>query len=182
MIRATLIRATAYVLACAVAVVACRLKRLPLRSTLGLYLPSRNQALVYSLLFAALVGLEEWSLSSSGLVPAGKWHADELGVLVRVLSMVVVAPVAEELIFRGLLYTRLSKTPLREVGAIAVQAFFFAACHYDRSLHGAESLALLQVLADGLYFGLVRYRTNSTLLTIALHAGGNGLAAIQRIV
>jgi membrane protease YdiL (CAAX protease family) len=47
--------------------------------------------------------------------------------LLRVLGIVLVAPVAEELIFRGALFTQLERTRLRAGGAVAVTAIALAA-------------------------------------------------------
>ncbi len=177
-----LARAGGYLLALAVLLLVCRLKRLPLRETLGLYLPKTRDALLYSFLFACLAAGSEWLGSTLGLPAVTRWQPVSLGTTaIRLLAMVILAPVTEELVFRGLLYTKIEETRLRAAGAIVLPALLFAAAHYDKQLGAVTGVALLLILVDGLYLGLVRCRTNSTPLTIALHAAANGFAAFQRM-
>ena len=176
------IRAGAYVFALAVLLLVCRLKRLPLRDTLGLYVPKTREALLYSFFFICLVTVGEWFASILGLSPAAKWHAaSHTAMAIRILSIVVLAPAMEELLFRGLLYTQINKTRLKAMGAIALPALLFTAAHYDKQLTAATYVLLVQIFIDGVYFGLIRYKTNSTLLTIVLHAAGNSFAVFQRM-
>ena len=100
-------------------------------------------------------------------------HGPALGI--RVLGIVVLAPLLEELVFRGLLFgvllPRLGSAP-----TVIVTALVFAA------LHGQYSgLDLLQVLVDGLLLGMARLRTGSTRVPFWMHLLGNALAAWQRL-
>lgn len=144
---------------------------------LGVRPPNLTSALIWTACFAGLVILEE-ILSPMVGVPAPERWGTVYGLptkLLRVVAMVVSAPVAEELLFRGLIYHVVANTWLRDTGAIVVSAAAFAALHVQ---YGAA--ALLFVVIDGLFYGTVRYSTDSILLTIALHAAGNAYAAYQR--
>ena len=87
-----------------------------------------------------------------------------------VLSMVVLAPLVEELVCRDLLFGALARTRLRALGAWLVSSVCFAMVHgqYDR-------FELLPVFLIGLILGWIRWRTGSVLTTVVIHASWNGL-------
>src|SRR5678815_898988 len=107
------IRAAMYVLAVAILLLVCRLKRLPLRDTLGLYSPGVPDAMLYSLIFVSLAAAGEWLTSHLGAAQVEKWPAATSTTLaMRAVAIVVLAPISEELIFRGMFYTQIRKTLL----------------------------------------------------------------------
>jgi uncharacterized protein len=113
------------------------------------------------------------------LPPPEPWGDRYTGILLglRLLGLVILAPVAEELIFRGVLFARISVTRLGPAGAIVLPAILFALLHVQyTAIEGAF------IAVDGLFFGLARYRTGSLLLPMLLHASGNAFAAAQRLV
>jgi hypothetical protein len=81
----------------------------------------------------------------------------------------ILAPVCEELTFRGYLQSTLS---LRRgpAGAIAVGAFLFATLHLDPVRFPA-------LLVLGTVFGWLTWRAGSVWPAVAAHAANNGLAA-----
>ena len=93
-----------------------------------------------------------------------------LGLLV--FAFCVAAPVSEELFARGFLYRGWSESFLGPVGAILLSSLVWTALHlqYDWFFFG-------EVFSIGLLLGYLRYRSNSTWLTIILH-GLNNLAAV----
>src|SRR5947209_6435182 len=93
-----LIRSATYLFAIVVLLLACRLRRLPPRDTLGLHVPSARSAVLYSFLFVCLAVTSEWLGRTLGIPPAEKWREATLpSLVIGLLSIVVVAPVAEEL-------------------------------------------------------------------------------------
>ena len=97
---------------------------------------------------------------------------------VLVLAIVLVAPVAEEIFFRGVVLNAW----LREYGertAILGSAALFAAIHSDIS--GTEALLtsiarVLPIFGLGLALGIVYRRTGSLLAAIGLHMGFNAIS------
>jgi uncharacterized protein len=89
-----------------------------------------------------------------------------------VLAFCVAAPVTEELFARGFLYRGWSESFLRVPGAIVLSSVVWTGLHlqYDWFFFG-------EVFCIGLWFGYIRYRSNSTWLTIVLH-GLNNLGAV----
>lgn len=86
------------------------------------------------------------------------------------LTFVVIAPVTEELLFRGLLLRGLRARHGRTT-AIVTSAVLFGAFHLDAP-------ALLFATLMGLVLGIVAERTGSTMPSIALHAGFNAVPVL----
>jgi membrane protease YdiL (CAAX protease family) len=89
-----------------------------------------------------------------------------------VLAFCVAAPITEEFFARGFLYRGWSESALRVPGAIVLSSLVWTGLHlqYDWFFFG-------EVFCIGLWFGYIRYRGNSTWLTIVLH-GLNNLGAV----
>jgi uncharacterized protein len=84
----------------------------------------------------------------------------------------VAAPVSEELFARGFLYRGWSESGVGVPGAIVLSSLVWTGLHlqYDWYFFG-------EVFCLGLWLGYLRYRSNSTWLTIVLH-GLNNLGAV----
>jgi membrane protease YdiL (CAAX protease family) len=100
--------------------------------------------------------------------------ADAASPIVLVLFALLVvtgAPIAEELTFRGLLWSGLAKRGVRPWIAVLVSAAAFALLHF-------EPERLLVLLAIGTVLGLVRWVTGSVGACIVAHAVNNAPGAI----
>ncbi len=82
-------------------------------------------------------------------------------------NLVILAPLAEELVFRGWLYTAL-RARWRFLPSFLLTTAAFAAIHWDR-----DHRHMLRVLPLALAVGLLRELTGSIRPTIALHAAYN---------
>ncbi len=94
-----------------------------------------------------------------------------------ILAFSVAAPISEELLARGLLYYGWSETFLKVPGAICLSSLAWTALHlqyYQWFLFG-------EVFSLGLWFGYLRYRSQSIWLTIVLHGLNNFAAVVQGI-
>lgn len=91
--------------------------------------------------------------------------------LLTVLVAGVIGPVAEELIFRGLIYGYVEGR-FGGVAAVIVSAVLFAAAH-------VEPAHVAVVLPMGLLFGWARMRSKSTWPTIAAHVANNTAATLS---
>jgi membrane protease YdiL (CAAX protease family) len=91
-----------------------------------------------------------------------------------VIAFCAAAPMSEELFARGFLYRGLSESFLGVPGAILVSSIVWTSLHlqYDWFFFG-------EVFCIGLWFGYIRYRSQSTWLTIVLHALNNLAAVVQ---
>jgi len=144
------------------------LTRLPLRRAAGWTL-------------AAIAGWYAFALSYAALIPAeGEQDTlDALGaneglalLLTATLLVVVVAPFAEEIFFRGFCYRALRNRFGRWTAA-AIVGVVFGSIHFT----GPDTLPLLPPLAVlGILFCLLYERTGSLYPAIALHIVNNAVA------
>lgn len=173
----TILRMALPLMGIAIMLRVARMRRLSFAQDLGLRWPAAQKALPWFLAFLVLCILEELVWNALGLPSPPRWgnKFDTPTKMVRVVAMVAVAPVAEELMFRGLLFHTLRKTALQEVGAIFITAVGFTALHFEH-----ESNTLVFILLDALFYGWARCATGSTFLTMAFHCFGNAYAAYQR--
>ena len=93
-----------------------------------------------------------------------------------VIAFCIAAPVTEEFFARGFLYRGWSETALRPIGAILLSSLVWTVLHlqYDWFFLG-------EVFSIGLWLGYLRYRSNSTWLTVIVH-GCNNLAAVAQTI
>lgn len=84
------------------------------------------------------------------------------------LVLAILAPLVEELVFRGLLYGWLAGR-WGHLAAFLVSSLAFAAAHY-------EPAHIVLVAPLGLWFGWLRWRTNSLVPSITAHMINNGIA------
>ena len=96
-----------------------------------------------------------------------------IGLIAAGFMVVCVAPVAEELFFRGFFYRAL-RSRYSVLGAALIDGLVFGAIHWDFSGDGALILPPLATL--GLMFCLVYEKTGSLYPVIALHAINNSIA------
>ena len=163
--------------------IAIRLSRTPFADYLALRWTSwKNLAIGAAGLFALVMG---WDLLSraTGRDVAPGFMVDVLksaradGALwLLVLAFCVAAPISEEFFARGFLYRGWSESFLRPAGAILLSSVVWTGLHlqYDWYFFG-------EVFCIGLWLGYLRYRSNSTWLTIVLHGLNNLGAVVQTI-
>jgi membrane protease YdiL (CAAX protease family) len=90
-------------------------------------------------------------------------------VLLLWVAVVVAAPISEEILFRGFLFTRLREQQLSVFASVGITAVTFAACHLGQ--YDAWGMANLVIL--GILLGLARASTGSTWAGIAVHSFTN---------
>ncbi len=95
-------------------------------------------------------------------------------ILMVVVGICLVAPIIEEMIFRGLAYARLEQSRLGAPGAILVTSLIFTLIHLQYDMVVLSLLAIFAFL-----LGYVRYKTNNLLYCIALHMLYNTIATIE---
>ncbi|REJ66981.1 MAG: CPBP family intramembrane metalloprotease [Planctomycetota bacterium] len=93
------------------------------------------------------------------------WHANALSVL----AFVVVGPLVEEILFRGLLLSMWSSRWGRRRAAL-VTSLIFGILHFDP----------VGAFVFGYVLALVFFRTNSLFIPVLVHAANNALAVLFR--
>jgi membrane protease YdiL (CAAX protease family) len=153
-----------------------RKRHIPRKEFLGLVPPKFMLSVVLIIGFIALAGALEVVYRHAGLGANTSWVGKYSGnaLAIRIVGILVLAPLGEELLFRGVIFKLLAtkSTAL----AILITATLFAGSHFQYSW-----LGMVLVFIDGLYYGFARAWSGSTLLTIAMHCAGNGVAVYQRL-
>lgn len=102
-------------------------------------------------------------------------HSDTWWMIVLVAT--IGAPVAEETVFRGLMYGVLRESPVGVFGAAAITALFWATVHAQYSVYGILGIGLI-----GLYLAWVREQTGSLLTPMVCHAIYNGAIVLAMLL
>ena len=98
-------------------------------------------------------------------------------VWLLIVAMVIVAPIYEELIFRGLLWSAIAEQFSAQRGAMIasiVTSMIFAAIHLQYELYEMTTIMILALI-----FCYARIKSGSLLLPILLHIMNNGVAMWQ---
>ena len=109
------------------------------------------------------------------------WNHPLFASIIRIAGAVILAPIAEEFIFRGLFLNMLIKRKLNLHLAIFMQAVVFVLLHnftYQNSL--SSNIGIVQSLADAMLFGYAKYYTKSIFTPMAMHITGNAIATLER--
>lgn len=80
------------------------------------------------------------------------------------LAAAVGAPIAEETLFRGLMYGVLKPSPIGGTGAAIVTAFVWASVHAQYSVYGLGAIFMI-----GVYLAWVREKTGSLIAPMLCH-------------
>ena len=102
-----------------------------------------------------------------------------LQLLLAVVAAVVLAPLAEELLFRGLLHRAL-RSRLRIVPAAAISSVLFALVHVDVAF--SQPLALVGLTLVGAIMAVAYERTGSLLVPVVIHAVHNAITIVAVVV
>ena len=144
-------------------------RKLPLAENLGWRRPPPGQTILWLLLYAAVILGSNYFMNWRGPWDFTEWRQAPLLVdILRVLAVGILGPIAEEITFRGFLFTRFARTRLGFSGAIALTAIVWGVIHYTYS---PGVIALL--IFDGLLLGMARLKTNSVITPILMHVMWN---------
>lgn len=151
-----------------------RLRRgLPFWRTLAVQgLAHRNivPALAGGILLAVLATYASSLLPPPKELPFDKLLSSRAAALLVIAASVLVAPVVEELVFRGYIYTVLERV-WGLVPAVLASGLLFGSIHFPQLWPGYVQMALLCLV--GVAFSLARARTGNTLASILMHLAYN---------
>lgn len=159
----------------AIVFIICRVKKLPFKETLALRWVSYKDTFLWVSLFVVWIVIEEVSFNFLGIPSAQTWTYSLPAIFIRAFGIILIAPIGEELLFRGLLFKRINDTKLGVIGAILIPAVIFALIHVQYVVP-----VIVFIFIDGLFYGYVRYKTASVILPILLHSLGNVYAVFER--
>jgi membrane protease YdiL (CAAX protease family) len=151
---------------------------------LGLQKPtSAKQYFSWIIGFLVLAVLIEFCLYQQGILEIDKWNHTLYPSILLIFGAVFLAPISEELIFRGLILTKLTQRKVNIHLAILMQACFFVLLHnftYQNTL--SSNIGIAQSLMDACLFGYARQYTKSISTPITMHITGNCIATLERFI
>ncbi|MHB9053737.1 MAG: CPBP family intramembrane glutamic endopeptidase [Thermoleophilia bacterium] len=144
-------------------------------ATLGFRRTPLAKAFLWTVLiyFLDLIGTVIWvRLVKSEPLPVKKDYGSSiLGFVLAFAGIAVLAPVVEELFFRGILFQGFSKR-LGLIGGGCASAAVFMIFHVDPRVYG-------RIFISGALFAFLYYRTRSLWPSIVCHSVANSLAVIS---
>ncbi|MBV6881523.1 type II CAAX endopeptidase family protein [Epilithonimonas ginsengisoli] len=140
---------------------------------------------VYLLIFPMMFGMMLVADYTTQLIPTTggilgpiyELYTKEFAKLLKdpvalVIMTVILAPILEEILFRGVIMKGMINNKVAPATAIIVSALIFGAVHFNPWQFAGAFLL-------GLVLGLVYYKTKSLLMPILLHAFNNLLSALM---
>ena len=127
--------------------------------------------------------LTELTLNCFGLLSVNSWNHSLYPSLILIGGAVILAPIAEEFMFRGFVLNAMTKKKVNVHLAIFIQAVFFVLLHnftYENTL--SSNIGIAQSLIDATLFGYARKYTKSLYTPIAMHMSGNLIAVLERFI
>lgn len=151
---------------------------------LGLIWPRFRSAMVGVVGIILIIALTDALLFASGRAIVSQFQvvayttaAAEGWLPAMWIATVLVAPAGEEILFRGFLYRGFVHSDRSAVPAIVVISLLWAGLHLQYDWTG-----MAEIFAAGLFLGLVRWRSGSTLLTFLLHSLFNLEGMIETVL
>ena len=135
------------------------------------------------LLFVAIAAAWELLLYANDALELGGFRHSGLDAALRIVGMMLLAPVAEELLFRGLFLNFLTRRLKNPHLAVLAQAACFVALHafaYEGTF--AANVGIAQSFVDACLFAYARRNTDSIFTPISMHMTGNAIAVIEMLV
>lgn len=132
-------------------------------------------ALVGGFLLALLVSLASHLVPSPEPLPFDKLFTSRAAALLVVGASLLVAPLVEELIFRGYIYALLERA-WGAGAAVLTSGVLFGSIHFFQLWPGYFQMALLCLV--GVTFSLARARTGSTTSSMLMHLGYNATISL----
>jgi len=133
--------------------------------------PATLGFLLSGIFFAVVVEFASRWLPIPKSLPVDKFFSDAAGAYLMAAFGVTLAPLLEELFFRGMLYPLIRRAWGVLVGVVVTAGAF--ACIHGVQLGWAWA-PVLAIFAVGVVLTLVRERTNSVAASFLMHCGYNG--------
>ena len=137
---------------------------------LGSFTLNKKDLLYGTLFLAAFILLEEIYMRILGIeMPMGflEFMLSE-PLILGLISVVIIAPIIEEFIFRGFLYSQLCRTRIGPWGAVTLSSLLWTVIHFQY-----EALILIVLFIFGIFLGYIRMAYTSISLPIVLHGINN---------
>jgi membrane protease YdiL (CAAX protease family) len=144
-------------------------KNISVRDYIGFKEPLKREWVQWLLILAAFLFLSDGVslLLHQPIVPPFMIDAYKTASFLPILlfAIVVVAPIFEEIFFRGFLFQGIRYSRLGPIGAIGITSVVWAVIHLQYDIYGMAT-----VFALGLLFGIARLKTDSIHLLMVMHS------------
>ncbi|MEP7196621.1 MAG: CPBP family intramembrane glutamic endopeptidase [Saprospiraceae bacterium] len=183
MIQSAIIRILPFVFVLVVLVVLCKRKNKEIQELCFTKPNSTKGYLLWTIGFLLFALLIELILYRCGLLEIDPWNHPLIPSIIRIFGAVVLAPITEEFVFRGLIINKLLKRNVNLHLTIFIQACFFVLVHnftYENSL--SAHIAIVQGFVDATLYGYARHYTKSIYTPITMHMSGNFIATLERFI
>jgi membrane protease YdiL (CAAX protease family) len=152
-------------------------RRASIREYLALNPITKKQVLISLAIVAGLIALMELVGSATGQ-PSDVFMVDAYRTAKPLallwISFVIIAPLFEEMFFRGFLFAGWIRSRLGPVGTVALTSSLFAVLHIQYGLSG-----IISVLVMGVALGIMRLKTGSLWSPLLMHFAWNLVAVVM---
>jgi membrane protease YdiL (CAAX protease family) len=173
----TLLKVAILAIGIIIVIVVSRLRGFSLTEDLRLVWPRPAIILLWLAIWCGWLVAGELAIRLFGMEQPSHWPAyPPLIVALRILVTGLLGPITEELVVRGLIFFRISRTKIGAWGAIVICAALWAAAHVQ---YDWRTIAL--IFLDGLLLGVARHRSRSTFVPMLLHVIANLYSILQSL-
>lgn len=151
------------------------------KDDLGIRKPETNlKAFIWCVSFFIFCILTELILFEFRLLEFKTYEFDIKTSFLKIVGMVLIAPIAEELLYRGLFLTKLIQFKINKHLAIFIVAILFVLVHsfvFENTI--SSKIGIVQIFIDATLFGYARLTTKSIYTPITMHITGNLIATFE---
>ncbi len=138
------------------------------------------KAFIWCASFFMFCILTEVILFKLGILEFKTYEFDIKTSSLKIVGMVLIAPIAEELFYRGFFLTKLIHFKINKHVAIFIIAILFVLVHsfvFENTM--ASKIGIVQTFVDASLFGYARLTTKSIYTPIIMHIIGNLIATVE---
>ena len=124
--------------------------------------------LLFSCIFIVLLEMPKFLLDMPNELFMLELQASANTLTMQMLILIafsLIAPIMEELIFRGWLYSTLANTKLNKISVILLSAIIFSSIH----LQYENLITFINIFFIGLFFAVMRYKTENIAYSMIFH-------------
>lgn len=175
-LRGTLMKVLLPLVMIAVPLVVLKVRGLDVREIIGLRKPPARLFAIFIAAWIAWMAVTELMLPCFGMDDPHPWKPYPMLILVlRILAIGLLGPIAEELVFRGVLYGRL--VPYIGVAATIIGvAVVWGVIHVNYTWK-----TIVLICLDGMILGYARYKSRSVITPMVMHVLGNLFSIYQSL-
>jgi membrane protease YdiL (CAAX protease family) len=155
-------------------------KNIPISDYIGFKEPLKREWVQWFLILVAFLFLSDGVslLLHQPIVPPFMIDAYKTASSLPILlfAIVVMAPIFEEVFFRGFLFQGIRYSRLGPIGAVGITSLVWAVIHLQYDIYGMAT-----VFALGLLFGIARLKTDSIHLLMVMHSFVGLVATVETV-